>query len=145
MTDRLDRIEAILANVAEQQQANTEKIQSVTKLVESNARAIQANAEAARVDRERQAQEAAAFRQEIADGFTETRQRLENLGADTMRDLMTIAQESDEADRETRARMQNLIDESKENIRQHAVFQERFNNTLARIDQSLANISGLLQ
>jgi hypothetical protein len=146
--NRLDRVEAILEALAQSQtalaqsQARTQEVaESAQSIAKSNAQSIQA------------LQELVANTQRIADSNTQSIQVIQELVTNTQRiaesnaraiEAWGLTVQEDRAEREQRdselhvmirqneQQIQILIEESRENIRQHRDFQRRFDDFMGR-------------
>ena len=141
--DRLDRIEAILAETARQQQINTAALAETRALVESNAKAIEANS-----------QSISTLRSDIRTGFAETRAEIRGNVDDLVSMIGSLAIEREQTEaivRETSQQVQNLIDDGKAdraeaqrqreaNAKDHAAFQENFQSLLLSFNQEIQKI-----
>lgn len=125
MTDanRLDRIEALLEQVAASQQATQQ-------IVESNARSIQALGD--RNEETRKIAESAA-KSVVALGQTVMDDRAEREEIESQLRLNISS---------TNSSIQALVTEARENRRQHIDFRERFDRLLAEIQEIWRRIAG---
>jgi chromosome segregation ATPase len=105
--DRLDRIEALLERMAEEQasyqQQSRVELSEVRSLVSSNARAAEANSNAIA---------------ELRASLTETRAGID----DAVEMITAISRESAEERQELSQQIQVLVDESRQNTREHEDF-----------------------
>ncbi|MEO0828514.1 MAG: hypothetical protein AAFW84_01885 [Cyanobacteria bacterium J06635_15] len=123
MTDRLDRIEAILDRLAAQQAVtqaqvdqNARVMESSTQLIASNARAIEANSN------------------EIAEGFAQMRRELQANLEDVTAMILSSIQDTDRQMRETDERFNTLLAEARadrqRNEQEHQAFREAIQKLL---------------
>lgn len=103
-TDRLDRIEAILAQVAESQQRTQQQ-------VESNARAIEANSNAI-----------SQMREELQQADERSRQRLEETTADVVDMISNLAIQQGETDQRFNTLLAEARADRQTNIRERREF-----------------------
>ncbi|HEY9878157.1 MAG TPA: hypothetical protein V6D29_06855 [Leptolyngbyaceae cyanobacterium] len=130
-TDRLDRIEAILAQVAESQQ----RTQQIT---ESNARAIEANSNAI-----------TQMREELQQADERSRQRLEETTADVVNMISGLGQQLEETDNrfnvlleEARADRQEWQQQAAANETEHRAFRQNIQILLAEISRIWQRLAG---
>lgn len=130
-TDRLDRIEALLATVAEFNAASTQRLDRIEagldrteKIVDSNARAIEAWS--SRIE------EGIAEAEEVSSSMSaNTNQRMEQAIADTVQMIANLSQQQQETDQ----RFNNLLEEARAD-RQRA--EQRDREWQQRFDQAQA-------
>lgn len=128
---RLDRIERILENVAEQQQLFQSQIEQTLQIADSNARAIQAHGEELRTS-------LAAHREELRTNITDIV---------SMVSTAAIQRQTEQAaiDRENDTRVEVLLGESQQNLREHQAFREENARFQTRFDRMLAEIQQIWQ
>lgn len=115
---RLDRIERILENVAEQQQLFSVRLEETRQLVTATAAIADSNARAI-----------AAHSEELRTSITAHREEFRG----SIADVVDMIAENARSSAENSAQVQVLIGESRENSKQHQSFLERFDRILGEI------------
>jgi ABC-type transporter Mla subunit MlaD len=122
---RLNRIEQSTEN-------STARLDRIEQLTESNARAIAAHGEELRTS-------LAAHREELRTSLTAHQEELRTSIADVVSMVGTVAvqRQTEQAaiDRENDTRIEVLLGESRENIKQHEAFREGFDRVLLEIQK----------
>jgi chromosome segregation ATPase len=133
-TDRLDRIEALLATVAESNAASTQRLDRIEvgldrteKIVESNARAIEAWS--SRIE------DGMAEAEEISSAMAaNTNRRMEEAITDTVRMMANLGQQQQETDQ----RFNNLLEEARADRQEARADRQRIDEALAKADRDRA-------
>jgi chromosome segregation ATPase len=155
-TDRLDRIEALLATVAESNAASTQRLDRIEvgldrteKIVESNARAIEAWSS--------RLEDGMAEAEEISSAMAaNTNRRMEEAITDTVQMIANLGQQQQETDQ----RFNNLLEEARAdrqridevlakadrdralNESEHRAFRETFQTLLAEVARLWQRVAG---
>jgi len=133
-TDRLDRIEALLATVAESNAASTQRLDRIEvgldrteKIVESNARAIEAWS--SRIE------DGMAEAEEISSAMAaNTNRRMEEAITDTVQMIANLGQQQQETDQ----RFNNLLEEARADRQEARADRQRIDEALAKADRDRA-------
>ena len=141
-TDRLDRIEALLATVAESQAATQANLEATRQITDSNARAIEAWS--SRIE------EGIAEAEEVSSSMSaNTNRRMEDAIADTVQLIGNLGNQLAETDQrfntlleEARADRQRADRDRALNESEHRAFRETFQTMLAQIAQLWQRVAG---